>query len=476
MPHRSDYRKSDKLKYPFSFELFRFPYKLSNLSVETVTVHTEAQKVALITYNLATTRDFGPVLDALRVAEHRTSLYFYYLLLISDIDFIKFNNIFYETKDILLNRVLKSRAKRKRIETEQKGRIFDQHTFNQVKDQIENELYLLFGLSLLAHYDKPDKYDSHLFEKLFLWFLTPKEASRFPVNFILYFLDERLMFMFSLMLIGAFHNLRGKQVKRNLKSNMVKRIMALKDHVDTLSEEKIIPQILELNANYLSYVDDNDADATTNQVKVAINTIKENLDLILTELGEHDLQEHHEVIRFLHRNIIRQKMGHNAIFTNLNQLIFALDSKKRGLSRQPKKNISLEDQPDQRPSRAIHKLNEALRASTMLQSIAQAVKRLYIFTPVSHSENRFINGSTPSAFEYDIKTLESLLIDIRRNKYFTISQYDTIKKIKSRLRDDFYSSKSILRQSLKEYIIPTLDVLRDALVEADQRLKKRWFQ
>src|SRR5262249_2904023 len=116
--------------------------------------------------------------------------------------------------------------------------------------------------------------------------------------------------------------------------------------------------------------------------------VKANLNLLLTELGVHELSEKHQVIRFLHSKIIAVRQGHNPINSSLNTAILELQdvlpadlAPSAGDPSHLRRRFLVTGEVTKKA------LEDATYTAGLLEEIADAVRQLLVFTPASRENS-----------------------------------------------------------------------------------------
>ncbi|MEL7006467.1 MAG: hypothetical protein AAFN93_27650, partial [Bacteroidota bacterium] len=209
--------------------------------------------------------------------------------------------------------------------------------------------------------------------------------------------------------------------------------------------------------------------------KSRIQLINNNLDAILMETGKYERREKHQAIRYLHREVLRPKLGHNPIFTNIEILLRELEdffeeySQSKGHEANPDVRFQLD-------GKILTKLDDALSGTASLPIITETVRQLFYFTP-SERADRERYTSTPNqdnGFAGDTEYLVTLLTDMRLRRSFSYENYKSLRRYSRKIREDFYDSK--LRDALQAYVIPLDELLEKTLHEVDERLNRDGFQ
>ena len=320
---------------------------------------------------------------------------------------------------------------------------------------INNEVYLLLGLGIIAHYESQANLKHISVGELLFCGKAPEEwLSDYEWNVWYYFGEERIFFAISFLLHGLYPELPRKGEKAI-------------DEIEDLNNR--VEQFKEAFLNHK----DRSALASERSYRMRADLITVNLDAVLRETGKLEMIERHQIVRYLHDEVLRPKDRHNPVFTNLSAFITASDSflSRHKLKEHPKSfGFSM-------PNHLISKLDDALNGTATLPVIAAAARQLFFFTAsvAEQQEKRYTSPKNfESSFAHDIDMMIRKMHDIRQRKLISTEDLEQIKKLSSMLMNDFYGS--YLKEALQLYVVDLDTVVRKSLEEANKRLKRMGFR
>lgn len=423
------------------------PYRLmveDENGAQPIEVTTQEAKIALMTYNLALNRDFSPVLEELISTLDRRTFIHLYGLLLSDIHHLRFAGTLRTLKESILARLDALRLERFSIDIGAGGE-------EKLRELINAEVYLLFGLGIIAHYDSGENLKGLAEAVVDLLFCekTPEEWLKLhPLSLQEYFTEERIFFVIAFLLRGLFPQFNRGEVAVDVKRQLNEAAVSFK---------KIFKQKFGALAK------------SEKSLKARASLIMNNLDLILTETGSHDNLEKHQIVRYLHREVLRPKEGHNPIFTTLSSLISMMNERAEG--RETSHDFEVDE------VQFLTRVDEALSGTSSLHMIALEVRQLFFFTPtVQDQQERYTSPVGQLGFSNDVDELVRRLGDIRqRRSSFSRADLDRVRELYTELRTDFFDPASHLRKVLGNYVVCLDEVVENVLHEVNLQLNKEGF-
>lgn len=422
------------------------PYSLKTASEEelnSLAVSTQEGKIALLTYNLALNRDFQPVLDEVISTLDRATFIQLYGLLLSDIHYLRFTGALTRLKENVLTRLDSVRRERFKIEEDNRSGISDAQAA-RIKEFVNAEIYLVLGLGIIAHYDSPEhltELSDSITDLLFCTVAPESWLNTYPVSLQEYFCDERVFFVIAFLLQGLYPEFNRNEIARDLKHKLDERVEQFKR----------------------SFKESNLSKA---QKRLILN----NLDLMLTETGKHDNLEKHQLVRYLHREVLRPREGHNPIFTTMRELINSMNAFLSSSFTNPPQRFEID-------SSLLGKVDEALSGTSSLHMIAKTVRQLFFFTPtVQDQQARYTSVVGQQGFATDADELIRRLHEIRQRRAFSLEDRDKLDALDTKLRADFLDKDSHLRMTLRSYVVNLEEVVERALNDSNAQLNKERFQ
>ena len=431
-----------------------------------IEVRTHSGRKALLTHNLALHHDFGPLFEELISTRDRRSFIYLYGLLVADLDYLHFNGDLRRLIPKIIQRIRTLRREREDWERAyRKTHNLDENepepevAHEEIFARLNAEIYLLFGLGIIAHQESPKVFDDVDFIELIFAGKSNEEWAEIRWNMWRHFGEERLFFMIAFMLHGLYPEFGKYRIAKNIKANLGQSVGSLKGFF------KRFP-INEFGHSSQADNSRNQGDETQHQktLKAQISLARNTLDLMLTECGEHDHQEKHQVIRYLHRQVLRPKEGHNPIFTSMTELLTNLDILLK--EQKPLLDHSRVLVTD----RILGYLDDALNATAALPIVSQKTNQLFFFTPGFAGQDRFTRAPSEPGFAATAHRLVERLTDIRTRRTVSSRDRDRLREMDAEIRNDFLRSDSPLRMALSSSIVPFKQVLCRALVDAEQRL------
>lgn len=439
---------------PSPYGLLKPPYRLvieGENGAQPVEVHTHESKIALITYNLILNRDFKPVIDEIVSTLDRRTFIHLYGLLLSDIHHLRFAGTLRVLKERMLDRLRALRRGRFEMEVARAGAPSEE-LLKELRELINAEVYLLFGLGIIAHYDSRDNLAGLAESVVGLLFCekTPDEwLNLHSLSLQEYFSEERIFFVVAFLLRGLFPDFNrsdnAREVKRQLGDAAELFKKTFKSKFGALPKQE-------------------------RALKARAYLIVNNLDLLLTEIGSHDNLEKHQIVRYLHREVLRPKEGHNPIFTTVSSLLALAIERAEAGDTGPLGDVAVDE------AVLLARVDEALSGTSSLDMIAHLVRQLFFFTPtVQDQQERYTNQRGQPGFSSDVDELVRKLSDIRQRRSILPGDLKRVKELYRALKTDFLDSGSHLREVLGKYIVCLDEVVETVLHEVNAQLNKEGF-
>lgn len=457
-----------------------------------VPLDRNVERICAFAGHAALTRDYMPLIEELGRATSRYTLYFILQLVIADVEFLRFTGKLEQVKSQLERRVRKLREDRFRAErqlwdefededssesveaargdkaTEPAGGLDVEELIDSLNDTFEVEIHLIFCLAIIAHFDGPRQYPVAYIQDMLFADSHVSSWGDFPLNLRTQFGDERFMYAISLLLFGAYPGF-AEAVSGDAADN---EATGLGERPLAQAKDVLVSRLLQMEE-----LSDEADRASGGDGLTTGQGVQANLNLLITELGTHDAVELHQVIRYLHKHILRYSSQHN-------QTIKILTRAKNGLKELPIEaelnRYRLFTIDEHWPADdVVSLLNRALEQATLLQTIAEYTNRLYRQTPsVMEKELRYINNSSRPGMAHDVCLLEETLLRVRRDMKVSYEDVDELKQAISRLKHDFYSSDdaassdaSHLRETLLSFIVPLRATVADCIREVSGPLE-----
>ncbi|MEL7004633.1 MAG: hypothetical protein AAFN93_18140, partial [Bacteroidota bacterium] len=431
---------------------------VTNQELLDISVQTQEAKIALITYNLALCRDFKPVLLELTQAFGHRSFIHLYGLILSDINYLQFTKTLRGLKDQVLSRL--ERIWRECFEWKPDNSVAEtqQQNSRHLERRIGTIAYLLFGLGIATHYESRANLGEISVKDLLFCKKSPEEWLQDSSQFMwAYFSDERIPYFIAFLL-----------------RNLYPKLPQLRS-VDRHAVDELNSAISNFKTVFFNY---HQTPEQSNSIlsKSRIQLINNNLDAILLETGKHRRHEKHQTIRYLHREVLRPKEGHNPIFTNISILLRELEDFFEQYQEREGQEVNSDVRFQIGSGKILTKLDDALSGTASLPIVTETVRQLFYFTPSERVDReRYTSmANQNNSFTRDVEYLVTLLTDMRLRRSFSYSNYKSLRRYSNVIRNDFYGSK--LRDALQSYIISLDALLEKTLHEVDERLNKEGFQ
>ncbi len=402
-----------------------------------ITVASQEGKLALLCRNVVESRDYAPFIQEIANLSDKETLYKLFGILLSDLSYLKMTGKFRYLRSTLIERIQSLRERR--FELEGRRRI------TEIEKIVDTETHLLFGVSVFSFLDHEFDYDQFIHEVLTCG-REPEEWVAYPENLFQYFGDERVAWNLSMLMHFSHHKFHQPEVAVELKNRMKKAA-----------------------TRFINFFEQNLPQDSEGEARSRKNRVKANLNLLLTELGAHELKAKHQVIRYLHSKVTTPKKGHNPIYSSLDAALLELE----GL-------VSLRESAD--PKEEVQRvridkvetkklLEDAVYTAGILEEIASAVRQLLFFAQTSRAEaQQFSNEPELPGFSQDTVLLGNIFQNIRINNIVAKSDFSTIVRLRTRIFYALWEPGSYLRTLLHRYIVPFRELIVAALENANQVL------
>ncbi len=198
--------------------------------------------------------------------------------------------------------------------------------------------------------------------------------------------------------------------------------------------------------------------------------ILNNLSSFLTDLGFPGLRLRHQAIRYLHSRVLEPHEGHNPV---IHDIAVASDAVSSFLA---DRQVQAGALPEARvlrfgadQYRLQERIDSAIHASALLESIATAVRQLFGFHPLVTSGSQRYMGKE-FGFSHEVKSLRELLQRIRTDGAASWSDSNQLNMLFGPIASDLTLQESELIQALLWYIVPFKTVFSQILTAVDEEL------
>ena len=199
-----------------------------------------------------------------------------------------------------------------------------------------------------------------------------------------------------------------------------------------------------------------------------IIAIKTNLDFLLVEFGVHKRVFKHEIIRFLHQQLLSYKSNHNIILRNLSTLNTELSHflnkgfPSAGEDIPNWQRISFSD--FESASRIKSSLDGATHAVGLLDTVAESVRRVFQFSSSASVEDihRFVEVENRGSLFSDIQKVRALTKNIRETSSVSRHEISEIAGKFSSIQQDLFDPRSPAIRLISSYVVELSDTVSSA--------------
>lgn len=444
-----------------------------------VEARSHAGKIALVTIKLVIEDDFEPLIEELLLETHPSTIDHYFGLLLTDAPHLRYRGTVQQLGVRVLQRVADLRQSRFSLEREsrnsgirEEGSLSVQELKAALRASIELELSLLQGVAILAYRDSPASFEESDVIGMINAGNDKDEWRGIPLNFRLHFESERLFFLVALVLHGLHSEFPREKVATGVKKKLIDTLKPLRSLAQEIAERASDAPVEGRIGEAQSGADQDVASVPLGRRRDEMpddgfseadsELIRENIDTLLAELGFHKQRRPHQIVRFLHRRVLRPRKHHNHISNSLTDLLSALqDVVPDGVK--ATESILLDDYTQSL-------VDQALTGTKSLTFIAENARQLFMFTPTTgKTHSRYTALASQDGFLSDIVSCIGLLKNINRTGTLTAEDRDSLRNYAEDIDSDF--SDSELRRALQSYLVPLEDCLIWALRGADVRLR-----
>jgi hypoxanthine-guanine phosphoribosyltransferase len=422
----------------------------------TLTVTTLEAQLSCLCQRMVVDRNYDGLIALTAHLENKRDLYQVFALLLHGVGFLRRRNKFRQLRETFLSRIAKLREERFAAERE--------HLFGPcplyelIERNVELEAHLLFGLALFSYLDiQHHDYDDILLDALGVD-RDQEECLATPLNSLTTFGNERWAWSFSMLLLLSRQQFGDDATWIRLRGRLVRSIRGYKDHLGEWKKSL---------TNRLADYSTAEEDGSVRSLETLSRLCRDNLDSLLTDLGQHRLVRYDQIVRFLHRHLF-QKPHHSPIISTFKKLRLELDAelKAQAVSRtNDSRRIRLSAATVKRA------LEEASSTIGLLEQVANASADMFGFTPAERDHvARFAELYGEDSFLADVQRLGTLLRSIRNDNSLSVAEFRSIGSTITRFQEDLFGERSPLRDSLRRYLVP----LREAVIEAMQYARDRF--
>ena len=431
-----------------------------------VRVKTLEGRFSLLSHALVTNDDYNAVIDQIGQMSDRRALYRLFALLLLDLSHLRLTGQFEKLRESILSRVSSERDHRCQLERDTPK---DAQLVDKVKQAIDIETNMFFGLALVSYMDHG--HDDHV--SIAVRALTEGRSAEewftTPINLLQHLAEERVAWVISMLL-----RLTPKGIsQKNGHKELVSRIRVFQRFLGNRKEPRL----------YLAGQLSEGEVPTKRQARAIrglIRRAKDNLDMLLTECGEHQTGTYHSCVRFLHSHLVSTGRHHSPLVTSMNAVINALDEALRDAAEREKKQGKTVK--SEQPLRCAlpelqFKVEEAIHSVGIMEQIAEASAFLFRFTPTApNAAVRYVDCLEPNSMRSELRTIRLSLLEVRRLNAISRSTLGELIRLRGRVLEDLYGEGSLLRRTAKRYVVPLERTFAEAVDYAADLFKKRKYR
>jgi len=403
-------------------------------------------------------RDYAPIIEAVSRERDRATLYLLFVILLSDVSYLRLAGFYMKLRGRLMKAVLDSQNQRIRQEKRwnelpRKSDLAKRELGRQIRKAVQTETSYLFGLALFCYMDEDRQpYRDFISRVLTNSFSSPQSWLQHPMNLQRFYGNERVLWCISMLVHFAV----------------------------PAGATEIRSELLRTARQYSSFIKNLPSlDPAWEKKKQAQSKLKYVWDAFLTDLGGYERQQRDQVLRYLQSVLIEPRGQHILVVSEPKRANLLLQSVV--LDHGGKLNYFPETKLIRFGSRFADispHLDDAIQASATLERVADAIGRLFAFHAVGTREaSRYVAGiraRTPG-FQAQVQELRRLLQKIRDERTITKAQMRTLSEIQMAIERDLTLRNSEILQALFWYIVPFHDKLGSAIKEADRYLMEAGF-
>lgn len=408
-------------------------------------------------------RSYTALFNEMRTESDKSTLYKLFALFVGDISFIRMTEQDELLRDTILERISECRTRRLQIERATCSDDIDllESQTNEIKEIIDTEAYMMFGLALISYLDRKTPQFDH--QRIILELLMPDSSisaswSDYPHNTQVYLADERVAWCLSMVI--HFTHPQIKHARRRSgagDSGVIQPEMSTFEFRESI-RVAISEHLAELKPRLHS-------DATSGAESERLLRIKQNLDSLLDDLGFHSLDKKHQIIRYLHSQLLGPKSNHNPVATTLNALLSKLDVVV--FREHNKERVDIRKLPKIRGEQLQQLLEDAIYSIGILQNIANTLQVFFVFAPLDNETAKQVKAGGLST---RIEQLGDLLERIRVSNHISRENHKQINDAIIELSTVLFSPGSPVQRALGNFVCPLKSILDAAFDAAVNRL------
>jgi signal transduction histidine kinase/hypoxanthine-guanine phosphoribosyltransferase len=431
---------------PYSLEV---PYGHERTVVR---VETREGQFSLLCHALVTNGDFDAVIEQFAFVDDRRAILKLFALVLLDLSHLRLTGQYTKLRKLILDRVESLRTKRISLEV---GNPADESLIDEIQRSLETETTLLCCVALMSYLEQ----DTDELQEISQFALTAgKTLNQWlesPRNFLQQLAEDRVVWVISMLLS---HAPRNYPCSKELVKSVFRYLHSLQtnprvdDYLPVNSDgEKIEPV----------------SKSQRREIGGLIRRAKDNLDMLLTECGVHKHGTYHSCLRYLHSHLISTRAHHSPLATSLTAIGSSLDQAiQEAIAEENAAGLVVSPEQPLRCATADlqARLEEAIHNIGIIEQIAEESSFLFRFTPMAPNvAERYTNALLPNGFHSQIRRTRDLLLRIRRFNAVSKSEVSVISDARGKILEHLFDNDSLLRRTVKRYIVPLQSTLIESL-------------
>lgn len=415
-----------------------------------VSVKTIDAALSIACAKFAIDRERRPLLKLLESLTKKADLYKLFGVLLLNLGQLRLLNEAAQIRDSILRRLTGLRVKRMKLEEQ------SLNPGAEIGEIVDIETHLVLGLSLFSYADRHSESDYGIAATQALTCsLSALEWLKYPENFASYFGDERVVWTISMLLHLSHPGFEAAETRKELKNLLKREVNGLLEVQNHLEENALADE------------------------RSRLRRAKDNLNQLMTDLGAYDMRQPHEVVRFLHSQLLKPKRRHSPIESTLSRCTTVLTSAVDFAMQQPhlaklngnayRRRVRV-DEPDVQEA-----VEAAVFTSGLLEQVAEAAREMFRFSTCKPGEAvRYLADARDTrGLQWDVIQIGDLLQMIRTRNEASKKDLEDLAALMNRIESDIWDDDEPLRKTLLRYIVPASSTLFTAMKEAKNSFTAR---
>jgi hypothetical protein len=429
---------------------------------ESLRITTKAGQMVWLVAKMIADRKFDKIRETIIESNDRREILRLCALLLHDVGHLRWSGDARKLQEELMKRIRFLRTERFEWEAFREDlRLTVEELGMRISANLEIEQHLILILAFLSYLDNSPIDRIALLQEVLTAHLEPdKWRSAYPQNFLRQFGDDQTMWVVSLLFRMSFQDGRTKSFFEDARCTLTG---IAKDFL-RLFDGEISPK--EFTRADKEHAGDDNPDQIDN-VKSRLRSVKDNLHMLLQDLGYYSVQKRDHVIRLLRAHVLTAER-HSPIATNLNSVERALSSVILSTNQPEVRGTDASSEQDYRRTRFTHtevqeNVNEAIHAVSMLQTVAEAIEEFFGFTSCKRNEiASYVSPVGVDGFRDTLSELELLLQSIRKTNTVSKFELKRLLQLKRKIQSLLWSNESVLRRELERLAVP----LKEGIIRA----------